>query len=708
MRKPPPRVSTQPARRSAASAAGLLPPHRRARARRLESEQTLLRSLIDNVADTLYAKDLQGRFIVLNRAAAELVAMSPDQVVGKTDFDLFASEVARQYRDDELRVIDSGQALRERIEVVPDADGERHWYSSTKSPLRGADGRIRGIVGTGRDITERKRTEEALRESELRFRALFDSMNEGVALHRLVYDGDGVAVNYEILDVNPQFEAILGLRRADVLNRLATDVYGVAQAPYLAEYAGVAKQGTPHTFEVYFEPMRRHFYISACGLGDGRFATIFIDITARKQADAALHFTQFAVDRSAIATLWLHDDGRVFYANQAASRILGYSNAELLAMTAFDIDPHVSPEEWRRSFAVLCEHGSMQFESMYRAKDGALIPVEVSANYVEYDGRAYNCTFARDITRRRRVTEALSQSEAQYRLVTQNVRDVIWTMDADYRYTYISPSIRYLRGIEPEEALRENFLDSLAPESLAVVARTMAQIAEDIARGSTDNAYAIEVQQKRKDGSLVWVEILVQRMLDACGNWIGFSGVSRDIGARRQADENLRYMSAHDALTGLYNRAYFEAQLARIDAEQRFPVSVIMADVDGMKRVNDTQGHAAGDALLRRSARTLKEALAEPAVVARFGGDEFAVLLPGAGEAAGQAALARVRAAVGRHNAERLRNGEAGMPLSISLGVATATTWNRPEDLMSAADADRYEDKRAHRLRRRARRRPRR
>jgi two-component system cell cycle sensor histidine kinase/response regulator CckA len=132
----------------------------------------------------------------------------------------------------------------------------------------------------------RQRTEMALRQREQHFRSLFDHMLEGVALHRLIYDERGRVTNYEIIDVNNQYEHILNLRREDVVHRLATDVYGMPEPPYLAEFSAVAATGQPAHFEVYFAPMQKHFFISVSPLGPDQFATIFFDMTARKQEEA--------------------------------------------------------------------------------------------------------------------------------------------------------------------------------------------------------------------------------------------------------------------------------------------------------------------------------------------------------------------------------------------------------------------------------------
>ena len=141
------------------------------------------------------------------------------------------------------------------------------------------------VVGIVRDITDRKQAEDALRQSEEKYRVLFTRMVEGSALHDMVYDTSGNPVDYRIVDVNPAFEATLRIKREEVIGKTSREAYGVDVPPYLDIYARVAGTGQPEWFEVYFEPMKKYFAISAYSTKKGRFATIFEDITERRQAE---------------------------------------------------------------------------------------------------------------------------------------------------------------------------------------------------------------------------------------------------------------------------------------------------------------------------------------------------------------------------------------------------------------------------------------
>jgi PAS domain-containing protein len=138
------------------------------------------------------------------------------------------------------------------------------------------------------EVAERKRAEEALRKNEERFRLLFENMIEGVVLHKLIYDETGKTKDYRILNANHSYEKHTGISVERARGSLASELYGTANPPYLEEYTRVANTGEPLSFETYFPPLGKHFFISAIPAGPGQFATIFMDITERKQAEGKL------------------------------------------------------------------------------------------------------------------------------------------------------------------------------------------------------------------------------------------------------------------------------------------------------------------------------------------------------------------------------------------------------------------------------------
>ncbi len=165
----------------------------------------------------------------------------------------------------------------------------------------------------------------------------------------------------------------------------------------------------------------------------------------------------------------------------------------------------------------------------------------------------------------------------------------------------------------------------------------------------------------------------------------------QDVTARHRAEEYLRYLGTHDVLTGLYNRAFFQEELQRMSDGRWCPVTVVMADLNNLKVVNDTLGHVAGDNYIRRAAEILKTGFGSDAIVARVGGDEFAALLP---HTSAQEIVERI------HTLTRLNNRFYGEPLlSLSVGVCTSEEAGNLEPVMHKADDDMYRNKKEyHRL----------
>ena len=164
-----------------------------------------------------------------------------------------------------------------------------------------------------------------------------------------------------------------------------------------------------------------------------------------------------------------------------------------------------------------------------------------------------------------------------------------------------------------------------------------------------------------------------------------------DVTARHKAEEYLRYLGTHDVMTGLYNRAYYEEEMKRLGGGRQYPVSIIIADMDGLKNVNDSLGHQAGDKLIRRAAEVLKAGFRQEDVIARIGGDEFAVIMPVTEAPIAEEGSARVQTLIG------LNNKFYGEPtLGISLGVSTGEKGSDLEQVMRAADDNMYREKRGH------------
>lgn len=199
--------------------------------------------------------------------------------------------------------------------------------------------------------------------------------------------------------------------------------------------------------------------------------------------------------------------------------------------------------------------------------------------------------------------------------------------------------------------------------------------------------YNIEKRYVRNDGILLWVMLTTFAVYGGTGT-PNLVHMFEDISARKSAEQYLQHVSTHDALTGLHNRAFFDVEFNRLQFSLALPVSIVMIDVDGLKKLNDTKGHEAGDYLIIGVAVILKEAFRGDDIVARIGGDEFAAILFETGETEAEKVIERIRKCQTRFN-----NSTPRYQVHFSIGVATAMRGMDIQATFKEADARMYADK---------------
>ena len=280
-------------------------------------------AIFNSISDAVIFVDQERRMALLNPAVEALFGYSPEQLLGRTTEILYA-DPAEYIKQGNLRFREDASANRTRSEIkYRRQNGTVFHAESLGLPVHDVHGHSLGFVGIHRDITERQRAEEALRESEARFRSLFESMTEGVALHELLCDDHGLAVDYRIVSTNPAFEKHTGLKPEQVQGQLASIAYGTGAAPYLEEFARVAQTGQAYAFETMFSPMQRHFHISVTSPKQGQFVTVFEDITERRQAEREIQRLASFPQLNPQPVLEVGLDGRITYYNHAALKALG-------------------------------------------------------------------------------------------------------------------------------------------------------------------------------------------------------------------------------------------------------------------------------------------------------------------------------------------------------------------------------------------------
>ncbi len=441
---------------------------------------------MEGTPDPIFVKDQESRILLGNAALLQVWGKPADEVIGKNDRELYEDPaVGDAIIENDRAVMESGQS-QVLEEIVQTQDGLRT-YLSTKSPYRNDAGEIVGVLGIARDITGRKRAEEELRQGEERFRSLFDSTTEGIALHEVIYDEDGRATDYRLIDVNPAFESQTGLPAQDARGRLASELYGTGEAPYLGEYARVAEGGGPFCFETYFAPMERHFQITVTSPFRGRFATVFEDVTERKRDEDALRASEgrfrLLHDTTLQGVVYHDGDGTITSMNPAAERILGKRPKDFLGLTSLDVE-HDTLREDGSPFPGL-QHPAMVAlrtgkpvpnvlmrvfnprESRYRLISIQAVPLRRPGEDKPYGVYAV----FDDVTERKQLEDALRDAEAKSRDLIRFAPTAIYEIDFHGpRFRAVNDAVCALTGYERDELLAMDPSDFLDDESRAAFA----------------------------------------------------------------------------------------------------------------------------------------------------------------------------------------------------------------------------------------------
>jgi PAS domain S-box-containing protein len=270
------------------------------------------------------------------------------------------------------------------------------------------------------DARERRKVEKALRSSEDLYRTTIDAMSDSI--HVVDRDLKITMINATLV----KWCRELGLGEVKAGDCLK-DVFPFLTDTIFGEYTRTFESGKilateeEHKLageELVAETIKIPVFENKDVV---RVITVIRDITERKKQEEIRRLAKFSIDKNVDAAFWIRQDGSFCYVNQAACHSLGYTRKELLNMTVHDIDPNFPKEKWPKHWQDIEQWRSFKIESIHCARDGHTFPVEVTVNYLEFEGKKYNCAFARDISELKRVNDALENSVVRYNSIIENV-----------------------------------------------------------------------------------------------------------------------------------------------------------------------------------------------------------------------------------------------------------------------------------------------
>jgi PAS domain S-box-containing protein len=495
------------------------------------------RDIVEQAADIIYTRDMNGRITSINEAGARFFGRPAYELMGQPLSILIGEEAAA--RDiAEMQNVRSFEPIR-FTSCLNNALGELRYLEGIVSLKRDSEGALQGLRGVVRDVTDQQIAEKALRESEARYRVVAETASDAIMT---------IDESTKILFANPAAEKIFGYPVSELVGYSLTKLvpeYGQIQNLGITgqvdgsrrtvdwkpgSVPGIHKNGHEVPLEISFGQV----------FTDGKrvLTAVVRDVTERQRAEEALQKQnkeyRILFESNPCSMYVCAEDTLEFLAvNDAAVNHYGYSRAEFLGMTVLDIRPAEDVPEFLVYVGTHPERSDEAGVWKHRKKDGSVIDVDVSWQKLDFAGRPAYMVMANDITEQKQAEIAMRESEERYRELFENANDIIYTHDLTGNFTSLNKSGERVTGYSRKEALQMNIANVLAPDYVNTAREMLARKAES----KVSTVYDLDIIAK--DGRRVALEVST-RLIYAGGRPVGVQGIARDITARKGAEEALK------------------------------------------------------------------------------------------------------------------------------------------------------------------------
>ncbi len=380
------------------------------RVKYLEEREARYKSLADNTSDLFYRTDKEGQIIYLSKSAYALSGYTHKESLGLN----MAKDIyqAPEERDIFIELLQKHGRVKDFEARLKRKDGSTWWAMTNAHLYHDENGNVAGVEGVTRDITARKMAENKLRDNEHTFKTIFKTSPDAITLTRI---SDG-----RYIDINDSFMRIMGYQPEDIIGKTALEL-------------NIWKNNEDRCFMVeqllknnFIENLEAEFLTKQGNIKHGLMSASLIeiaseqiilavtrDMTDRKQAEEDIAFMDFAIDHIHEGVFLTDKTGSINYVNNEACRELGYSKNELTGMSIWDIDHSFSPARWSEFWNEFISKKAMKLETNHCRKDGSIFPILVNANYLEYNGNAFNLGLVTNITENKKIEEQRQRLEEQ-------------------------------------------------------------------------------------------------------------------------------------------------------------------------------------------------------------------------------------------------------------------------------------------------------
>ncbi|MDD2371210.1 MAG: PAS domain S-box protein [Firmicutes bacterium] len=488
------------------------------------------------------------------------------------------------------------------------------------------------IIMLHTNITSKKEN-----EIKLNYKKLFDHMNEGFALHKIICNEAGQPIDYMFLEVNNAFEEITGLKAEDILGKCVTEILPETEDSWIQTYGEVAIESIPTHYSNYSKALGKHFHVSVYSPKKYEFATLFTDISNEIRVAEKINLEKnllITILDGVMSGYWDKNfKENTAYYSASYKNMFGYDDNELENNP--DLWKELIHEDDLKKSVVMFENhveslGEIPFyhEARYKHKNGSIVWVIKSGRIVEWDEnnqpvRVVGCNV--NITKMKSLESTIRNERNLFQTILQSIIDGVISIDLEGKVQFINNATEIMSGYKTEEVIGKNIIDLINLVDEKSGERIICFLEDFL---EPDKLIRDDLSVIIKSGEIVPIEYSIAPILDNNGASEGAVMVFRDIREKKERLERIKYLSYHDQLTGLYNRYFFEEQLVMFNSEEFLPLTLAIIDVNGLKLTNDAFGHVVGDRMLRVVGDAFKKLSRTNDVVFRVGGDEFVILMP--------------------------------------------------------------------------------
>ncbi|MGG4039361.1 PAS domain S-box protein [Heyndrickxia ginsengihumi] len=592
-----------------------------------ESSIEIYKSIIQYNPDAIFILSVDGIMMEVNQAVSKLSGYTEKELIGKLYEEMVMPENLEETKRYFSKVL-QGETCEYETKAIQ-KNGDVIFLQVKNVPLLVND-EIAGVFTVAKDMTELYKMKYSLQQMEGKFKSLFNSAGDAIDITDL--DGN-------IIDVNPAFEELYGWKREEIIgkplpvipsnNRLRFQSK-VDRTKQLGKYykdmevTCVKKDGSYIDVSLTFSPIR-DMHGSIIGTSG-----ITRDITEKKQLELSLKESEERyrlLVESSPEPIIVYQKGKILYANLACIKLLGVSSLEELINKS--IMNYVHPDFAQiteERFQQIKEVGIVQetTEKKLIRKNGTSVDVEATGISIRHYGKPAFLMMYHDLTKRKQTEQALLQSEEKYRLIAENMTDLVCILDQEGYFKYASPSHETVLGFPSEAYVGKKGREWMHTDDFLKVRKILDEMIK------TKEAGVFEYRFRDVTKNWLWLEAKVTPIFEKDGRFKHFLLVSREISERKMYEEQLAHMAYHDTLTGIANRRVINHQLERALSNaksQGHKIAVLYLDLDHFKKINDSLGHDVGDELLKQFTNKVQNCLSKDDVFARQGGDEFIILL---------------------------------------------------------------------------------